>query len=61
MLVPFDPEGLLLGMYPKEKNQNDALDLYIRWFTVDSFIRMKKMETTQIFLNWRMVKITVNP
>lgn len=58
MLVPCNPDGPLLRIYPNEKNQNDALRFThaaVHWGPV-----MRKMETTQVFFNWRMIKTTVN-
>lgn len=36
-------------------------DIYIRLFTMDSFLKVKKkMETTQMFLNGRIIEVIVN-
>ena len=54
--IPYDPTIQLLGVYPEEMKTYVHTKTYTQMLTAVLFTTAKKVETTQISINWQMHK-----
>lgn len=50
--LPYDPEILFIGIYPREIKSYVHTKMYMQMFTAVFIHNSQKLEVTQIFINW---------